>query len=466
MKSLRLIALVLALGLSVYGQGVVVTASKLKGSATAPSGTCKAQEVQLTTAGVVWVCASNTWTSSGGGGGVGSTGSGFIPYSDGSTFQSSPLSRASSAEVSLASGAKLTLNTTDGNLGLHVKGDPNTLLSIENLGTAGQPLTQSAYWREGVRSYTSNTGAVTYNPVRWGGWNVNAPGVPIQTAQPSVWYAWEGSYDPSEVSTYPPSAGNGFPWFEPHLLSYRQASGSEIRLISYTIRPGTTSPAPASANGHGHAAFRATNWTFANLENESVATLARGSFGVYGVQPTCTLSDSTGVDFTLQNAGGQASWSGEYNYTFTSASGGSAALYQSTFTAADSRYGPLVSMRSDGTTLGGTISAFSFRNRTTTTNALTALFFEASDQNVPSFLSSRLLDATNKYGEFSVWTKNADGLLERHKTNNNGLKILVGDLAVNDNTKGVILKSPDGTCYRFTVANGGALSAGASVTCP
>lgn len=41
-----------------------------------------------------------------------------------------------------------------------------------------------------------------------------------------------------------------------------------------------------------------------------------------------------------------------------------------------------------------------------------------------------------------------------------------GDVYVSDNTKGIILKSPDGTCYRFTVANGGALNAGASVTCP
>lgn len=41
-----------------------------------------------------------------------------------------------------------------------------------------------------------------------------------------------------------------------------------------------------------------------------------------------------------------------------------------------------------------------------------------------------------------------------------------GDVYVTDTTKGIILKSPDGTCYRFTVANGGALSAGASVTCP
>jgi hypothetical protein len=41
-----------------------------------------------------------------------------------------------------------------------------------------------------------------------------------------------------------------------------------------------------------------------------------------------------------------------------------------------------------------------------------------------------------------------------------------GDVFVADNTRGFILKSPDGTCYRFTVANGGSLNAGASVTCP
>lgn len=46
------------------------------------------------------------------------------------------------------------------------------------------------------------------------------------------------------------------------------------------------------------------------------------------------------------------------------------------------------------------------------------------------------------------------------------VKAVSGDIAVMTTTKGLILKSPDGTCYRFTVANGGALSAGASVTCP
>lgn len=43
---------------------------------------------------------------------------------------------------------------------------------------------------------------------------------------------------------------------------------------------------------------------------------------------------------------------------------------------------------------------------------------------------------------------------------------LAGDVYITDTTKGIILTSPNGSCYRFTVANGGALSAGALVTCP
>ena len=42
----------------------------------------------------------------------------------------------------------------------------------------------------------------------------------------------------------------------------------------------------------------------------------------------------------------------------------------------------------------------------------------------------------------------------------------IADIASTTNGAGLILKSPDGTCYRFTVANGGTLSSGSSVTCP
>jgi len=95
MKSLKTLVLLLVLGLPTYGQAVNVTANKLKGSATDPSGTCKAQEVQLTTTGVIWVCASGTWTSSGGSGGasINST-NGTIPYRSSPTaFADSPLAR-------------------------------------------------------------------------------------------------------------------------------------------------------------------------------------------------------------------------------------------------------------------------------------------------------------------------------------------------------------------------------------
>lgn len=81
MKFLRLIALVLALvlalGLPAYGQAVNVTANKIRGSATAPSGPCSAQQVQLTTAGVIWVCGSGSWVISGGGGSLTATRVGF-----------------------------------------------------------------------------------------------------------------------------------------------------------------------------------------------------------------------------------------------------------------------------------------------------------------------------------------------------------------------------------------------------
>jgi hypothetical protein len=40
-----------------------------------------------------------------------------------------------------------------------------------------------------------------------------------------------------------------------------------------------------------------------------------------------------------------------------------------------------------------------------------------------------------------------------------------GDIAITDSARGLILKAPNGTCYRVTVSNAGALVAGAA-TCP
>ena len=45
------------------------------------------------------------------------------------------------------------------------------------------------------------------------------------------------------------------------------------------------------------------------------------------------------------------------------------------------------------------------------------------------------------------------------------VKLLTGDVVVSEIGKGVILKSPDGSCYRVTVQNGGGLVSTA-VTCP
>ena len=68
MKLFRVILLLAALGLSAFAQQVNVTANKLKGSATAPSGACSAQQVQLTTAGLIYTCTSGTWAIGGGSG--------------------------------------------------------------------------------------------------------------------------------------------------------------------------------------------------------------------------------------------------------------------------------------------------------------------------------------------------------------------------------------------------------------
>ncbi len=55
------------------------------------------------------------------------------------------------------------------------------------------------------------------------------------------------------------------------------------------------------------------------------------------------------------------------------------------------------------------------------------------------------------------WVVKADGTISS----------IGGDVAASASSSyGFILRSPDNTCYRFTVANGGTLNAGASVTCP
>ncbi len=137
MKAFKTLMLLLALGLSAYGQAVNVTANKIKGSATAPSGSCSAQQVQLTTAGVVYVCSSGTWASSGGGTTINGT-DGFVPVRTNSTtfgnsaFASNALNSTYLSATSGASGAGLTLAVAGGGtneaLFLNSKGSGNVAI--------------------------------------------------------------------------------------------------------------------------------------------------------------------------------------------------------------------------------------------------------------------------------------------------------------------------------------------------
>lgn len=139
MKAFKTLMLLLALGLSAYGQAVNVTANKIKGSATAPSGSCGAQRIELTTAGVVWVCASGTWTSSGGGTTINST-NGQLPYRVNSTtfgdsaFASNALNSTYLSATSGASGAGLTLSVAGGgtNESLFVRARGAGLITFQN----------------------------------------------------------------------------------------------------------------------------------------------------------------------------------------------------------------------------------------------------------------------------------------------------------------------------------------------
>lgn len=153
MKAFKTLLLLLALGLSVYGQAVNVTANKLKGSATAPSGACSAQQVQLTTAGVVYVCASGTWTSSGGGTTINST-NGQVPYRVNSTtfgdsaFASNALNSTYLSATSGASGAGLTLAVAGGGT------NENLLLGGKGSGYVGT--SGSSYFSTGIGYYLAD----------------------------------------------------------------------------------------------------------------------------------------------------------------------------------------------------------------------------------------------------------------------------------------------------------------------
>lgn len=70
MKAIKTLLLLLALGLSVHGQGIKVTANKIAGGSAAPPSSCSAQSVYLQPDGDFYVCASGTYSPVSGGGGT------------------------------------------------------------------------------------------------------------------------------------------------------------------------------------------------------------------------------------------------------------------------------------------------------------------------------------------------------------------------------------------------------------
>jgi len=177
-------------------------------------------------------------------------------------------------------------------------------------------------------------------------------------------------------------------------------------------------------------------FTFVNLErtvDEAIAgifTAAAGSSGASGTPMIKGIQATAGGSHngTLQNA-----IAGEFKYT-TSASSPST------------------------TDNAKIIRAFASSQSGVTTTLLQGLSFDGwvNGGGVVTTSCVICVDATVDIGATRHFIKSLS----------TSPSTFAGDIAVRDTTKGVILTSPDGTCYRFTVANGGALSAGAAVTCP
>lgn len=165
-------------------------------------------------------------------------------------------------------------------------------------------------------------------------------------------------------------------------------------------------------------------------------------------------------------------------------------------------YGGYFAIQSGGSgasgavTLTGVTGIVGMAHNGNTTNAFGGDFFLASSSSSPSLVTTAAAVRARTTINPGVTVTNLRGLALTDWVTNSGTAVnsygiyadssidigtankffiyslstspsrLSGDVYISDNTKGIILRSPDNTCYRFTVANGGALNAGAAVTCP
>jgi len=125
------------------------------------------------------------------------------------------------------------------------------------------------------------------------------------------------------------------------------------------------------------------------------------------------------------------------------------------------------------TAFTSTYNAIQMSNFDTTANNW-AKFSFAGNSGIPTqtaaSIATQFLDHTNNYGDLTFWTRGSVDFDERMRITSTGnvgigttsptskLDVAGGDIELDDVAAGIIMRSPDGTKYRITVANGGTLT--------